>query len=211
MNNFYNLYKNRRAGTFGPSTHIQQDIYRAMLVFACAGLDVFIKKLVHDKLPQLLAYDKNVEERFADFVGRDLRDDKIVSIQRLLALALVNPNPRAPLLERYLREIAGGSLQSVGAVENVIKASCLESEKIITTQNRKPLQEAFGVRNEIIHEMDINVENNAPRSRRYRTRRQRSQNTVERHTKAIVGLAITFFTAYKKVFVKYSIGVKSTG
>ena len=51
VNSFNALYKAGRSGAKGgPSTHEQQDLYRAVLVFACAGLDVFVKQLVKNKL-----------------------------------------------------------------------------------------------------------------------------------------------------------------
>src|SRR5580692_11794145 len=57
VNSFHSLYTGLRVGKSGPSTHEQQDLYRAMLVFACAGLDVFVKQLVKKKIPQLVDRD----------------------------------------------------------------------------------------------------------------------------------------------------------
>jgi len=206
VNSFHDLYKVSRSGASGgPSTHEQQDLYRAMLIFACAGLDVFVKKLVKDKLSQLLPVDKEVEKKFMEYVQKGLKDEKILNT---VALALINPVPRDIFLNEYIKSMTGDSLQSVEALCTVSNASGLDTKKIFSKTKIDSIKEAFDVRNQIIHEMDINVEDSTSRTTGYRTRRQRISTTMEKHTKNILDLAGELFIAYKEKFERYKIGVK---
>lgn len=208
VNNFFDLYRSGRRGASGPSTHEQQDLYRAMLVFACAGLDVFVKKLVKDKLPELLPVDQDVEKKFVEYAQKGMREEKILST---LALALVSPVPRNVLMGEYIAGMTGDSLQSVEALCTISNASGLDTKKIFSKSRIDMLKESFVVRNQIIHEMDINTENNASGTTGYRTRRQRTAPAMEKHTRSVLDLAQEIFVAYKEKFQKFKIGVQKPG
>ena len=208
VNSLFDLYKTGRSGAKGgPSTHDQQDLYRAMLVFACAGLDVFVKKMVTDKLPQLLSVDKEAEKKFGEFVQKDLKAEKITNV---LALALINPVPRNVFIAEYIKFLVGESLQSAEAIHSVLSNSGIEIGP--TSPFNKPrmskIKEAFIVRNEIIHEMDINIQDGAARTTAYRTRRVRKAGAMEEHTQNILRLAEDILKAYKEKFEKYKVGFK---
>lgn len=207
VNNFNSLYKAGRSGARGgPSTHAQQDLYRAMLIFGCAGLDVFVKRLVKTKLPKLIAADQMAENKFRDYVKSGLkRDEK--SLLSAVALAMIDPNPREALLEEYIGSMTGNSLQSVEQLSKVAGASGLNTDKLFTTDRRKLLKDAFDVRNDIIHEMDITVEEAASKTTRYRTRHVRPAQVMEGHTKNILRLAEDLLSAYKAKYLEYKIDV----
>lgn len=206
VNNFNVLYKASRLGAKGgPSTHLNQDLYRAMLVFACAGLDAFVKKLVKDKLPLLVSIDKKVEQKFIEYVQKDLKEDKILNT---LALALINNAPRDIFLEKYVNNMTSDSLQSADELFKVSNASGLETDKLLSKTRKASLTEAFSVRHQIVHEMDINGANSIPKTTGYRTRRQRVATDMEKHTKNILKLAEDFFVHYKERFEKFQIGIK---
>ena len=206
VNNFYDLYKVGRRGASGPSTHEQQDLYRAMLVFACAGLDVFVKKLVKEKLPELIPVDQEVEKKFVEYAQKGLRDEKVLS--STLALALVSSVPRTVFLNEYIKSMTDDSLQSVEALCTVSRASGLDTKKIFNKTRIDSLREAFTVRNEIIHEMDINTDSKTSgRTTGHRTRRQRVSTAMEKHTQSILDLGQELLTAYKDKFQKFRIGV----
>ena len=208
INSFNALYKAGRNGAKGgPSTHEQQDLCRAMLVFACAGLDVFVKQIVKNKLPQLLEVDKGVQDKFKEHVKRGIKKDE-KEIWNTVALALIDPTPRNVFLGEYMKNVAGNSLQSVRELRRVSEASGLDTKKIFSDKKTKILTEAFTARNEIIHEMDININEGASRTTGYRTRRQRKTILMEEHTKSILELAKEIFSAYKEKFRKYEIGVE---
>lgn len=209
VNSFNTLYKAGRSGAKGgPSTHEQQDLYRAMLIFACAGLDVFVKQLVKNKLPQLLEVDIEAQNKFKEYVRRVYlkKDEKV--ILNTLALALIDQNPRNIFLKEYIEDMTSESLQSFEELSKVSSASGLDTKKIFDDTKIKKIKEAFTTRNQIIHEMDINISESASHTTGYRTRRQRKAPTMEELTKFILNLAGELFVAYKEKFHKYKIGIE---
>ncbi len=128
VNSLNSIYKAKRAGSMGPSTHNQQDLYRAMLIFACAGLDIFLKQLITEKLPKLIAADKNSREEFKKYILRGLSKDTN-KLLNTVALALVDSNPKEIFLNEYIKKITGDSLQSLEQLFRVIEASGLDRKK----------------------------------------------------------------------------------
>lgn len=207
VNSFYSLYKTGKGGAKGPSTHEQQDLYRAMLVFACAGLDIFVKQLIKTKLPALVTADAAAEHKFKEHVKRGMKKDDS-GLLNTIALALIDRNPRDMFLKEYIVGLTDDSLQSVDQLCKVSDASGLETKKLFSQDRIRALKEAFDVRNQIIHEMDINVSSEGSRSTGYRTRRQRVAPDMEKHTKAMLDLASEFLKAYKEKYLSVKIEVK---
>jgi hypothetical protein len=210
VNSFHYVYKTSRTGTkAGPSTHAQQDLYRAMLIFACAGLDIFVKQLIKTKLPKLIVADKAAEAKFKEHVRRGLsKDDK--AVLNTVALALIDRNPRDIFLTDYLESMTCESLQSVEELHRVSEASGLNTKLLFDADKRNVLRDAFTVRNQIIHEMDITVSNDAAKTTGHRTRRQRRADFMEKHTRAILDLAQDLFSAYKSRFEEFKIGTEKS-
>ncbi len=180
-----------------------------MLVFACAGLDIFVKQLIKTKLPKLIIADKAAEARFKEYVRRGLKkDDK--EILNTVALALIDRSPREVFLADYVGSMTSESLQSVEELCRVSEASGLNTKVIFDTDKRNLLKDAFVVRNQIIHEMDITVSSDGARSTGHRTRRQRRAEVMEKHTRAILDLAQELFSAYKNRFEEFKIGTEKS-
>jgi len=208
VNSFHYVYRSWRTGARGgPSTHAQQDLYRAMLIFACAGLDIFVKQLIKTKLPKLIGADKSAEAKFKEHVRRGLKKDE-KEMLNTVALALIDRNPRDILLGDYLESMTGESLQSVEELCRVSDASGLNTKVIFDTAKRNLLKDAFTVRNQIIHEMDITVSVEGAKKTGHRTRRQRRAEVMEKHTRAILDLAQELFSAYKNRFEEFKIGTE---
>ena len=55
---FLDIFEKIRTKAKGASTHEQQDLLRAMLLFASAGLDSMVKQLVRDVLPIIIRWRK---------------------------------------------------------------------------------------------------------------------------------------------------------
>lgn len=208
VNSFHYVYKSWRTGAKGgPSTHAQQDLYRAMLIFACAGLDIFVKQLIKMKLSKLIGADKKAEAKFKEHVRRGLnKDDK--EVLNTVALALIDKNPRDIFLGEYLESMTSESLQSVEELCRVSEASGLDTKSIFGTEKRNLLKDAFTVRNQIIHEMDITLFYDGAKKTGHRTRRQRRADVMEKHTKAILDLAQELFLAYRSRFEEFKIGTE---
>lgn len=206
VNSFNAIYIAGRSGAKGPSTHYQQDLYRAMLIFACAGLDVFVKQLVKNKLSQLIEVDKIAEEKFKEYVKRGLKkDDK--AILNTVALALIDQTPRNIFLDDYIASKTSDSLQSLEELKGISEASGLSTDNIFNKEKCALLKDAFKARNQIIHEMDINIEASGLGTTAYRTRRQRVATKMEKYIRSILNLSEQILSAYKKKFFEYRIGV----
>ena len=181
---FDNVRAHRGAGR-GMPTDEDQDLLRAMLVFAGAGLDSLVKQLIRDALPALLARDAGVQKRFEEFVFRRLRGDEddpdLVTGNKFLARLLASAQPRAQLIEEYVRELTGASLQSAEELMRAAAALGLDSKSAgIDPKELKPI---FAVRNKIIHELDIDLEG----QRRKRVVRAREQMSKSADTLLNVG------------------------
>jgi hypothetical protein len=207
INSFNSLYKVGRQGKKGgPSTHAQQDLYRAMLVFACAGLDVLVKQLIKTKLVRLIDADKAAKEKFKDYIKNRMgKNEK--EVLNVVALALVDQNPKEIFLKEYISSMTEDSLQSVPELMRVTTAACLDVKNIFTSDRVNRLKDAFHVRNQIIHEMDISVNDGTARTSGSRTRRQRVSRQMEAHTKQILDLAQEILSAFSNKFVTLKIDV----
>jgi hypothetical protein len=171
LNSFDTVRKARNAGP-GTTTDEEQDLLRAMLVLAAAGLDSVLKQLIRDSLPILVAKDAKVEEGLENFVQGQLRSDPEradqKSSQRFLARILVAESHRERIIQEYVNELAGGSLQSPEEVMKTVFALGLEPAALGI--DRGQLRPIFESRNRIIHELDIDFDtpnrNRRPRSRK---------------------------------------------
>jgi hypothetical protein len=139
----------------GATTDQEQDLLRAMLVMASAGLDATIKQLIKDCLVKLASSNKQVRDGLVKFVERRLNKDS-TDHSAFLARALVGPLTHRVVMKEYILALTGDSLQSADQVCRAAKALGLEHQKLNIDQVQ--LQAIFKIRNEIIHEFDINLE-----------------------------------------------------
>jgi hypothetical protein len=158
----------------GTTSDQDQDLLRAMLVFACAGLDAAMKALIRDALPALADAHPPVQERLDDFAAKYLAEGGSVSSKALAKVLAHAGSPRQAIVEAFVAELTGGSLQSAQELLRVcdalgIKDSNLEKQILA-------LQNAFTARNEIVHELDLGHEQGT------RRRRPRTINEMVGHT-----------------------------
>lgn len=163
--------KEKRGNPRGILTDQEQDILRAALVMSCAGLDAALKQAIRDCLETLLEKDKQVREGFEKFIKKRISGEgdviELASGAKFLALVLAEREPRKRLIEEYIKELTGESLQSAEEILRTTAALGLEHKALGLDIPR--LKDIFGIRNKIIHELDIDLE--APK----RKRRVRSQ------------------------------------
>lgn len=164
----------------GMTTDEEQDLLRSMLVMAASGLDAMAKQLIRDALPSIAASD----ERAAQLLEKSIQKavmriaDKTAGGSGFLARVLTAPSTRGQVIEEYIQELTRGSLQSVEELWRVVAALGISDTDIPVDQTE--LREAFGVRNQIVHELDINLE--APR----RNRNARKQSDMLRAANCIM-------------------------
>ena len=147
----------------GAPTDEQQDLLRAMLVFAGAGLDSSVKQAARDCLPALARNSDETREELEKFIEREIRAS---GGQRFLVQLLLHSNTEDEAITEFVNDQTRGSLQSVEELKRICKTIGIQAPKKIDD-----LRPAFKARNAIIHEMDMNF-SAKNRNRRSRTRDQ---------------------------------------
>ena len=156
-----------------------------MLVFDCAGLDSMIKQVVRDALESVIDQSDGAYRNFQVFVEKRLaRQDTLDP--RFLARVLTGMDPRKVLITELVDELTSRSLQSKDQVLRAASYFDIPSNEL--TQDINLLEKIFQSRNQISHEMDVDL--NQPN----RNRRPRRKEVMIRHTETILQLATAFLT-----------------
>lgn len=175
---FETVRANRNAR--GMPTDEEQNLLRAMLLFASAGLDSLAKQLIRDALPTVLESNDGAAKMFKTFVERRLRDKDELD-HRLLADVIADRQPRARLVSLLVDDLTSRSLQST---EELLKAGAafdIASNEV--TNDPRRLADIFRARNQIAHEMDVDF------TRPNRSRRPRARGVMVGHTNEIFRVA----------------------
>lgn len=175
----------------GTTTDEEQDLLRAILVFAAAGLDSTIKQLFRDALPQLVRQDSMVKKELQSFVTRQIRgldgSEESPAGSKFLAKILTAEGQLDELVELYVNDLTGSSLQSYGQLARAVRALGLE-ERTVGVDEKK-LQHIFDVRNKMIHELDINLD------AAKRNRETRNRNSMVNESNALLEVGDKILTA----------------
>jgi hypothetical protein len=150
----------------GRLTAQEEDLLRASLVFAGAGLDATLKQLIRDTLPALLEINAEAHLKFEAFAER--RISAIDGVDpKMLARYLASPTPREQLIDDYVYELTGSSLQSAEEVQRTAGALGITDDGL--RRRIAGLRPVFEARNEISHELDLqSPERPGDRTRRFR-------------------------------------------
>ena len=152
--------KEKRGNPRGALTDQEQDILRAALVMSCAGMDGALKQAIRDCLQHLLDMYPSVREGFEKFIRKriswDGDDAEARGGAKFLADVLADSDPRKRLVEAYIRELTGDSLQSVDEVLRTVAALGMDKKELKLDVPR--LKEIFQHRNKIVHELDIDLD-----------------------------------------------------
>jgi hypothetical protein len=155
----FEIARRERAASRGMTTDEEQDLLRAMLIIGAAGLDAMLKQLIRDSMPILAKMDKAVLDELEKFVARQIRGDvettDVTAGTRFLARILAAPEQQKQVIEEYIKELTGGSLQSSEELMRTVRALGIEPGSVgAHPQKLKPI---FEIRNKIVHEMDIDL------------------------------------------------------
>jgi hypothetical protein len=152
--------KAKRGNPRGVLTDQEQDILRAALVMSCAGMDGALKQGIRDCLQHLLDTDDPVRDGFEKFIRKRVGGEgdilEVGGGAKFLARILADSSPRARLIEEYIRELTGESLQSAEEVMRTVAALGMDHKVLKLDIPR--LKETFQPRNKIIHELDIDLD-----------------------------------------------------
>jgi len=193
---FFQTFKTSRKGKKrGTTSDEEQDLLRAMVVFAAAGLDSLLKQIVKDALPKILKQNAAAQMELQKYTQRALRgrsrtigseedegDDWLEIDKKFLAEILIADSPRDAVIERLVGSLIGESLQSTKQIFKVIRCLGLDEKSLEIGKNKGDLDKIFRTRNQIIHEMDIDF--SQPRRNRF----TRSQTIMTNNVKALLEL-----------------------
>jgi len=175
----FDTVRKARNANQGRPTNEEQDLLRASLVFAAAGLDSMLKQLIRETVKKLAEEDAQVQTELEKFVQRQIRGDsedpETISGHKFLASVLVAVSLQDRIIEEYIRELTGSSLQSANQLFKTTNALGLDPDSIGLDPAK--LKSAFDVRNRIIHELDVNLKT----ARGKQSRRSRTKPELEAH------------------------------
>ena len=195
---FDTVRKARKAS--GPPTAGEQDLIRASLTFAAAGLDSVIKELIKGAIRALAATDPEVQKGLEQYARRQLRDDTDGAFAKesasFIAKILVSPSPYEQLIENYTLHLTGNSLQSVDQLFMASSALGVKISVINTKSNE--LREIFDIRNKIIHELDIRF----GAASGQKARNSRTKKDLDEKTDLLLDVAKQYIDAVNKKLSK---------
>jgi len=198
---FHEIYKILRKKEKGGTTAEQQNLLRAMLLFSAAGLDAVVKQVIRDSLEMVISKDSGAKEMFKSYVESRIKKveliestpREVVTINtKFLSEVLTDNNPQKKLIIDMVDKLTGDSLQSVDQLLRIAAYFAIPREKII--KNLNLAKDVFIARNQITHEMDVNLEQIRC------NRRQRSQKDMALYTNTINEISWLFIeNIFKKI------------
>jgi len=197
---FYEIYQLIRKGAKGTTGDRDQDLLRAMLVFACSGLDAVIKQLVRDTLEYIVFSDIGAQQEFRKYVERKLKRELVdvnISKERMmldtnfLASIVISDKPKEMLINDLKKTITNNSLQSKDQLLRTASYFAITKNEIL--KDEEITEKAFNVRNEIIHEIDVNFN-----IARRKNKRQRKVKEMVNFSENILSIAALFIKGVVK-------------
>jgi hypothetical protein len=177
------IEKRLRRGARGATTDDEQDLLRAALLFACAGIDSLIKQLISDTVTLFIENNEGARQSLREFVR--VRIDTEGS--SFLSEAIMEGDSYQFLVERYKKHLLQGSLQSLNEIlKTAAVFDVILKPKDLGENNAEMLRQAFNVRNQIVHEMDVNFDHTN------RSRNPRAMNHMDEYTNAVFSAAAIF-------------------
>lgn len=184
---FLDIFETTRKsrGARGAATDEEQDLLRAMLAFASAGLDSMVKQLIEDSLRAVIDQSRGAAESFKSFIEKRLYKGEEID-HRLIAEVLCDAQPRDWLITVLVRDLTSGSLQSTEAVFRAGSFFDIPSKNLC--RDAAALTRVFRARNEIVHEMDVDF------GQPNRNRRSRRKQAMIDHTELVFSIAKAFLS-----------------
>lgn len=148
-------------------TEKETDVLRAMLIFSASGLDSVLKQLVKDTLLLSAKKNQDVQMQLENFIEKKLKqrnsEGKELLDYKILSRILVHQSPFEQIVNINQKDLTAGSLQSADEILKIAAAFAVTQDQICT--DIKLLKEIFVVRNQIIHEQDIDLQSTKNRRR----------------------------------------------
>jgi len=198
VNQFYKLFQKNRKGVKGSTTHVEQDLLRAMLVFSCSGLDAVVKQLIKDSLAAVINKEIGAQQEFQKFIERKMKKGNIEDKEKFaidtnwIAAILASSIPRDYLTNALQKNLTDDSLQSRDQLLKIAAHFAITQADVLGDPDTT--KKAFDVRNEIIHEMDTNLSGQ-------KKRRQRAEKEMVKYSENILSVGTKFINiVHKKLY-----------
>lgn len=137
----------------------KQDLLRAIILFSCSGIDSIVKQLVHDTLDYVIEHDEGAFNQFKAFTAKKLTEKNETGINsNLFADLFTCENPKQTLKDVLKKELTSNSLQSSDELLKVGAYFNIKSDNLVKGREmHKKLRNIFIARNQITHEMDVDM------------------------------------------------------
>ncbi|WP_228083795.1 hypothetical protein [Streptomyces profundus] len=150
----------------GAVSETHRDQARAAIVFTAAGIDACLRTLLRDSLHTLLSTAGDAHGAFvAHFMANRLAGDMTTATKQ----AVVDIDPRSALIDLYVKDLAGSSIQGGVDLVRCRNALGLKQESALDDQILKSHQPFFNARHQVVHELDlVDPSGRGTRGRRHR-------------------------------------------
>ncbi|MFE6946536.1 hypothetical protein [Streptomyces chartreusis] len=150
----------------GAVSEIHRDQVRAAIVFTAAGIDACLRTLLRDSLPILLS---TVGDAHGSFVSHFMSNRLAGDLTSATKTAVVDIDPRAALIDLYVEDLTGRSIQGGADLIRCRNALGLQKDPALADRILRGHQPFFNARHEVVHELDlIDPAGRGSRGRRHR-------------------------------------------
>lgn len=157
----------------GAVSEAKKDLARAAIVFTAAGVDACLRTLLHDALRTLLAVDGRAHGAFKGYLYKNRLAGNLSEATKL---AVTSVDPRGALIDLYVQDLTGTSVQSWKDLKRVREALGL-AEAHLEDAVLEMYEPFFVARQQVVHELDL-VDPSGKGSRGRRGRRPRDLPVV---------------------------------
>lgn len=137
----------------------KQDLLRAIILFSCSGIDSIVKQLINDTLDYVIEHDEGAFNQFKNYTEKKLTLKNEIGINsKLFAELFTCGNPKKTLIDVLKKDLTSNSLQSADELLKVGSVFNIETAKLVNGKEaHDKLRKIFIARNQITHEMDVDM------------------------------------------------------
>jgi len=167
-----------------------------MLLFGSSCLDAVVKQLIQDSLGNVIENNPGAHQQFETYIDRKLKkskgsselsDELVVINFKYLSSILASREPRKLIIDDLISSLVGDSLQSRDQLLKTAAYFAITRDEIMA--DVQLVGNIFSVRNEITHEMDIDL------TQPNRNRRPRRREDMTRYTNELLQIGCRFIEA----------------
>ncbi|MER5302153.1 hypothetical protein ABT039_22220 [Streptomyces lasiicapitis] len=150
----------------GAISESHRDQARSAIVFTAAGIDACLRTLLRDSLSTLLRTGGPAHGAFTrHFIDNRLKTAPSEATKR----AVVALDPRGALIDLYVNDLTGSSIQCAGDLEDCRDALGLKKDPALTDAILASHEPFFIARQQVVHELDlVDPSGKGTRGRRHR-------------------------------------------